>query len=80
MFGHEIEIDEDVVPNENWDELEKNFFNAIRKALKDIKDGKRDVDRGSDQKAGRSTKKSRREKRRENPRKSPKEGGEVQKS
>ena len=50
-FGTIIEIDEEVVPNEPWDELEQNFFNSIRLAMRKVEDGKRNVDCRSNQEA-----------------------------
>lgn len=62
-------LDQDVEPNEPWDELEANFFKCIRKAMRAVEDGKRDVDSRSNKEAGSTKEVFRGKKRRKDTRK-----------
>lgn len=69
-FGKEVILTQDVTPNEPWDMLEANFFECIRRSMRAIEDGKRNVDSRGNKETRQSKKKLRREKRREDSRKS----------
>ena len=68
-FGNVLTLNEDVEPNEPWDELEANFFSCIRRSMRAIENGKRHVDSRGNQEAGNTKEVVRGKKRRKDSRK-----------